>query len=56
MTSPPTGPRLRVAAQVIRRHPFPALLVFDHADCPEAGTQVPTGGVAPGGSGAGRPA
>ncbi|MFJ7413364.1 NUDIX domain-containing protein [Streptomyces sp. NPDC098077] len=48
MTSPPTGPRLRVAAYVIRRHPFPALLVFDHADVPEAGTQVPAGGVVPG--------
>nr|WP_308370402.1 NUDIX domain-containing protein [Streptomyces sp. McG3] len=48
MTSPPTGPRLRVAAQVIRRHPSPALLVFDHAGLPEAGTQVPAGGVAPG--------
>ncbi|MFH9133835.1 NUDIX domain-containing protein [Streptomyces sp. NPDC017524] len=48
MTSPPAGPRLRVAAYVIRRHPCPALLVFDHADCPGAGTQVPAGGVAPG--------
>ncbi|MEU4176784.1 NUDIX domain-containing protein [Streptomyces sp. NPDC026589] len=48
MTSPPTGPRLRIAAYVIRRHPCPALLVFDHGDCPGAGTQVPAGGVAPG--------
>ncbi|WP_371627259.1 NUDIX domain-containing protein [Streptomyces sp. NBC_01116] len=32
---------------MIRRHPFPALLVFDHADVPEAGTQVPAGGVVP---------
>ncbi|GGP70061.1 hypothetical protein GCM10010231_46200 [Streptomyces sindenensis] len=52
-TSPPSSspsppPRLRVAAYVIRRHPSPALLVFDHVDFPEAGTQVPAGGVAPG--------
>ncbi|WP_424569095.1 NUDIX hydrolase [Streptomyces sp. CH-036] len=46
MTSPP--PRVRVAAYVIRRHPSPALLVFDQPAFPEAGTQVPAGGVAPG--------
>ncbi|ROV67799.1 NUDIX hydrolase [Streptomyces globisporus] len=46
MTSPP--PRVRVAAYVIRRHPSPALLVFDQVAFPEAGTQVPAGGVAPG--------
>ncbi|MFJ6512969.1 NUDIX domain-containing protein [Streptomyces sp. NPDC091406] len=45
---PSTPPRVRVAAYVIRRHPSPALLVFDHMDFPEAGTQVPAGGVAPG--------
>ncbi|WNF30770.1 NUDIX domain-containing protein [Streptomyces sp. C11-1] len=45
---PAPPPRIRVAAYVIRRHPFPALLVFDHADFPEAGTQVPAGGVGPG--------
>lgn len=44
----PPLPRARVAAYVIRRHPFPALLVFDHLDFPEAGTQVPAGGIAPG--------
>ncbi|MGC4925254.1 NUDIX domain-containing protein [Streptomyces cyaneofuscatus] len=43
-----TPPRIRVAAYVIRRHPSPALLVFDHVDAPEAGTQVPAGGVGPG--------
>ncbi|MET8879333.1 hypothetical protein [Streptomyces rubiginosohelvolus] len=46
MTAPP--PRVRVAAYVIRRHPSPALLVFDQPAFPEAGTQVPAGGVAPG--------
>ncbi|MFI0013137.1 NUDIX hydrolase [Streptomyces griseus] len=44
----PPPPRARVAAYVIRRHPSPALLVFDHLDFPEAGTQVPAGGIAPG--------
>lgn len=44
-----TAPRLRVAAYVLR----PAahgleLLVFDHLDFPEAGTQVPAGGREPG--------
>ncbi|MER7695772.1 NUDIX domain-containing protein [Streptomyces sp. NPDC096095] len=48
MTSPAAEPRVRVAAHVIRRHPFPALLVFDHVDSPDAGTQVPAGGVGPG--------
>ncbi|MYR94501.1 MULTISPECIES: NUDIX hydrolase [unclassified Streptomyces] len=43
-----TSPRIRVAAYVIRHHPFPALLVFDHVDAPEAGTQVPAGGVGAG--------
>ncbi|MEV5580237.1 NUDIX domain-containing protein [Streptomyces parvus] len=47
-SSPPLPPRVRVAAYVIRRHPSPSLLVFDHVDFPEAGTQVPAGGVAPG--------
>ncbi|MEU3057378.1 NUDIX hydrolase [Streptomyces griseus] len=44
----PSPPLARVAAYVIRRHPSPALLVFDHLDFPEAGTQVPAGGIAPG--------
>ncbi|AZM45913.1 hypothetical protein DMB38_08805 [Streptomyces sp. WAC 06738] len=38
--------RVRTAAYVIRRRPGgPELLVFDHRDFPEAGTQVPAGGV-----------
>ncbi|MCW3820045.1 NUDIX domain-containing protein [Micromonospora sp. DR5-3] len=42
-------PRLRVAAYVIRRAAAgPELLVFDHVDFPEAGTQVPAGGIEPG--------
>ncbi|MGW4234021.1 NUDIX hydrolase [Streptomyces sp. NPDC004980] len=41
-------PRIRVAAYVIRQGPVPALLVFDHVGMPEAGTQVPAGGVGPG--------
>ncbi|MGA5003384.1 DNA mismatch repair protein MutT [Streptomyces koyangensis] len=41
----PPSPRLRVAAYVIGRGPPPALLVFDHAGMPEAGTQVPAGGI-----------
>jgi ADP-ribose pyrophosphatase YjhB (NUDIX family) len=36
---------LRVAAYVIRPRPQPELLVFEHTDVPEAGTQVPAGGV-----------
>ncbi|MER8260806.1 NUDIX hydrolase [Streptomyces albidoflavus] len=40
--------RLRAAAYVIRRGPAPALLVFDHVGMPEAGTQVPAGGIRPG--------
>ncbi|MFB6668339.1 NUDIX hydrolase [Streptomyces parvus] len=47
-SSPSLPPRVRVAAYVIRRHPSPALLVFDQPAFPEAGTQVPAGGVAPG--------
>ncbi|MEU3600959.1 NUDIX domain-containing protein [Streptomyces sp. NPDC006798] len=43
-----TSPRLRVAGQVIRYRSVPELLVFDHAGMPEAGTQVPAGGIAPG--------
>lgn len=39
-------PRVRVAAYVIRhRDRVPELLVFDHVGIPEAGTQVPAGGV-----------
>ncbi|MFI7111375.1 NUDIX domain-containing protein [Nonomuraea sp. NPDC050227] len=40
-------PRIRVAAYVIRQRTTPELLVFDHVDAPEAGTQVPAGGVLP---------
>jgi ADP-ribose pyrophosphatase YjhB (NUDIX family) len=38
-------PRIRVAAYVIRPRPRPELLVFEHLDAPEAGLQVPAGGV-----------
>ncbi|WP_410602611.1 NUDIX hydrolase [Amycolatopsis sp. lyj-90] len=41
-TSPP---RIRVAAYVIRPLPRPELLIFEHVDAPEAGRQVPAGGV-----------
>ncbi|MEU7997631.1 NUDIX domain-containing protein [Micromonospora sp. NPDC049060] len=38
--------RVRIAAYVVRDAPTgPELLVFDHRDQPEAGTQVPAGGV-----------
>ncbi|MFD4989325.1 NUDIX domain-containing protein [Streptomyces sp. NPDC058374] len=37
-----------MAAYVIRLHPAPAVLVFDHVGLPEAGTQVPAGGIGPG--------
>lgn len=40
-----TRPRIRVAAYVIRHRAVPELLVFDHVGMPEAGTQVPAGGV-----------
>ncbi|WP_189308140.1 NUDIX hydrolase [Streptomyces albospinus] len=40
-----TRPRIRVAAYVIRHRAAPELLVFDHVAMPEAGTQVPAGGV-----------
>lgn len=40
-----TRPRIRVAAYVIRHHAVPEVLVFDHIGMPEAGTQVPAGGV-----------
>lgn len=44
-----TYPRIRVAAYVIRRaSTAPELLVFDHVGIPEAGTQIPAGGVAAG--------
>ncbi|MFI0366663.1 NUDIX domain-containing protein [Actinomadura sp. 1N219] len=43
-----TRPRKRVAAYVIREVLVPELLVFDHVGRPEAGTQVPAGGVRPG--------
>ncbi|MEV0260750.1 NUDIX domain-containing protein [Streptomyces sp. NPDC050617] len=45
---PPPRPRIRVAAYVIRHRAVPELLVFDHIGIPEAGTQVPAGGVGPG--------
>ncbi|MFE9579610.1 NUDIX domain-containing protein [Nocardia sp. NPDC006044] len=38
-------PRVRVAAYVIRDRDGPQLLVFDHVGMPEAGTQIPAGGV-----------
>lgn len=38
-------PRIRVAAYVIRPGPQPELLIFEHVDVPEAGRQVPAGGV-----------
>jgi len=41
-------PTIRVAAYVIRDRAVPELLVFDHAGMPQAGTQVPAGGVHPG--------
>ncbi|AXB41550.1 DNA mismatch repair protein MutT [Amycolatopsis albispora] len=41
----PSPPRIRVAAYVIRRRPRPELLIFEHVDFPEAGPQVPAGGV-----------
>jgi ADP-ribose pyrophosphatase YjhB (NUDIX family) len=37
--------RIRVAAYVIRSTPRPELLIFEHAGVPEAGQQVPAGGV-----------
>lgn len=40
-----TRPRIRVAAYVIRHRAVPELLVFDHVGAPQAGTQVPAGGV-----------
>ncbi|QXJ24069.1 NUDIX domain-containing protein [Actinomadura graeca] len=40
--------RIRVAAYVIRHRAVPELLVFDHVGMPEAGTQIPAGGVHPG--------
>ncbi|MEU8125429.1 NUDIX domain-containing protein [Spirillospora sp. NPDC049024] len=43
-----TRPRIRVAAYVIRHGAVPELLVFDHVGMPQAGTQVPAGGVRPG--------
>jgi ADP-ribose pyrophosphatase YjhB (NUDIX family) len=40
-----TRPRIRVAAYVIRNRAVSEVLVFDHIGMPEAGTQVPAGGV-----------
>ncbi|MEV0528780.1 NUDIX domain-containing protein [Streptomyces sp. NPDC050439] len=41
-------PRIRVAAYVIREGDAPELLVFDHVNESQAGTQIPAGGVQPG--------
>ncbi|MEU6676152.1 NUDIX domain-containing protein [Streptomyces sp. NPDC046925] len=41
-------PRIRVAAYVIRHRAAPEVLVFDHVGMPDAGTQIPAGGVRPG--------
>ncbi|MFD9543934.1 NUDIX domain-containing protein [Streptomyces sp. NPDC060022] len=43
-----TRPRIRVAAYVVRHRDLAELLVFDHVGVPEAGTQIPAGGVRPG--------
>ncbi|MEU9837756.1 NUDIX domain-containing protein [Actinomadura sp. NPDC048032] len=37
-----------MAAYVIRHRDAPELLVFDHVGMPQAGTQIPAGGVHPG--------
>lgn len=42
------SPRMRVAAYVVRHRSAAELLVFDHVGMPDAGTQVPAGGVEPG--------
>ena len=48
-TAPGTPPRRRVACYVVREGiAGPELLVFDHVDVPDAGTQVPAGGMEPG--------
>jgi 8-oxo-dGTP pyrophosphatase MutT (NUDIX family) len=45
----PDAPRRRVACYVTRTGPAGTeLLVFDHVDFPDAGTQVPAGGIEPG--------
>ncbi|MBF6126283.1 NUDIX hydrolase [Nocardia brasiliensis] len=41
-------PRIRVAAYIVRHRAVPELLVFDHVGMPDAGTQIPAGGVHPG--------
>ncbi|MEW2356248.1 NUDIX domain-containing protein [Spirillospora sp. NPDC029432] len=46
-SSTPGRPRTRVAAYVIRQRTVPELLVFDHVGLPQAGTQIPAGGVHP---------
>jgi 8-oxo-dGTP pyrophosphatase MutT (NUDIX family) len=49
LTADPTPARRRVVAYVTReREGALELLVFDHRDFPEAGTQVPAGGIEPG--------
>ncbi|MEU5950831.1 NUDIX domain-containing protein [Streptomyces sp. NPDC047525] len=45
---PGPRPRTRVAAYVVRHRAVPEILVFDHVDIPDAGTQIPAGGVRPG--------
>ncbi|NLU64852.1 NUDIX domain-containing protein [Rhodococcus sp. HNM0563] len=37
--------RKRIAAYVMRDHTGPELLVFDHVGIPDAGTQIPAGGI-----------
>jgi ADP-ribose pyrophosphatase YjhB (NUDIX family) len=49
VTADPARTRRRVVAYVTReRAGALELLVFDHRDFPEAGTQVPAGGISPG--------
>lgn len=49
MTPEDPEPRIRAAVYVLRGRGIGAeVLVFDHADYPEAGTQIPGGGVHPG--------
>jgi ADP-ribose pyrophosphatase YjhB (NUDIX family)/GNAT superfamily N-acetyltransferase len=45
LPAPPRRPRARVACYVLDRN---RLLVFDHRDFPDAGTQVPAGGIGAG--------
>lgn len=48
-TAPGPPPRRRVACYVVREGlAGPEVLVFDHVDVPDSGTQVPAGGMEPG--------